>query len=81
MGSTGKQKQKCCYGVGFKSTLYVSRYQTCVGKVSAVVIHPTSELQSYFLSVQSLISSGMSQEESKLCWQRGKMEMRQNLGN
>lgn len=25
VGRTGKQKQ-CCYGVGFESTLYVSRY-------------------------------------------------------
>lgn len=39
MGKAGKQRQKCCYGVGLESTLYVSRHQTCVGKVGAVVIH------------------------------------------
>ena len=49
MGRTGKQKQNCCYGVGFESTLYVSRYQACVGKVCAVVIHPTSQAQVTFL--------------------------------
>ncbi len=68
VGRTGKQKQKCCYGVGLKSSLYVSRYQTCVGKVCAVVIHPTSMLQSHF-SMQYLISTIMSQEKSEQCFQ------------
>lgn len=68
VGRAGKQKQKCCYGVGLESTLYVSRYQTCVGKVCAVVIHPTSKLKSHF-SMQQLISSIMSQEKSEQCSQ------------
>lgn len=68
VGRTGKQKQKCCYGVGLESTLYVSRYQTSVGKVCVVVIHPTSKLKSH-ISVQYLILNIMSQEESEQCLQ------------
>lgn len=65
VGWTGEQK--CCYGVGgLESVLYASRYQTCVGKVGAVVIHLTYRLASHF-SVRYLISNKMTQEKWEQC--------------
>lgn len=76
VGRTGKQK--CCYGVGgLESVLYASRYQTCVGKVGAVVIHPTYRLTSHF-SVQYLISNIMTREKSEQCCSERTVKMSQS---
>lgn len=67
VGRTGKQKQKCCYGVGFESTLYVSRYQTCVGKVGGVVIHPTFPAPVTFLCTVFDLENHVSGEIRMVC--------------